>query len=72
MRHPQRGTHHAEWQHIKVGDDVRTARVGLARVPVARSRLWLTAAQIAQAELAGNGPEGRWEAGLTLDQRGDR
>ena len=43
-----------------------TACCGLARVPAARSRLWVIAAQIAHALLAANRPEGRWARGPSI------
>src|SRR6185437_11509403 len=39
------------------------AQAGLARDPAARSRLWLMAARVSQAALAGNEPDGRWARG---------
>jgi hypothetical protein len=43
-----------------------TASWSVLRVPAARSRLWLIAAQIAQAELAANRAEGRWARGPSM------
>ena len=43
-----------------------TACAGLARVPAARSRLWVIAAQIVQALFAANRPEGRWARGPSI------
>ena len=47
-----------------------TACWSLARVPAARSRLWVIIAQIAQALFAANRPEGRWAKGA-VDQVGE-
>src|SRR6476619_4796569 len=43
-----------------------TACAGLARVPAARSRLWVIAAQISHALFAANRLEGRWASGPAI------
>ena len=60
---------------IRAGTAMRSRRrvapraiacAGLARVPAARSRLWVIVAQIAHALLAANRPEGRWARGPSI------
>src|SRR5206468_7279633 len=56
------------WRAIRAATSIRSrrsvapralAQARLARAPAARSRLWLMAAHVSQAALAGNNPDGR-------------